>query len=74
MAQIYTKNILLQFMYKELDLFTKLEMEFAMDEDSTLLEQYKYLKEGYDLLPKVTFSPKRSVLNKVLEYSKSPVF
>lgn len=61
-------------MYKELDLFTKLEMEFAMDEDSTLLEQYKYLKEGYDLLPKVTFSPKRSVLNKILEYSKSPVF
>lgn len=74
MAQIYTNNILLQFMYKELDLFTKLEMEFAMDEDSTLLEQYKYLKEGYDLLPKVTFSPKRSVLNKILEYSKSPVF
>lgn len=61
-------------MYKELDLFTKLEMEFAMDEDSTLLEQYKYLKEGYDLLPKVTFSPKRSVINKILEYSKSPVF
>lgn len=74
MAQIYTKNILLQYMYKELDLFTKLEMEFAMDEDSTLLEQYKYLKEGYDLLPKVTFSPKRSVINKILEYSKSPVF
>lgn len=74
MAQIYTNNILLQYMYKELDLFTKLEMEFAMDEDSTLLEQYKYLKEGYDLLPKVTFSPKRSVINKILEYSKSPVF
>lgn len=70
MAQLYTKSNLIQFLYQELDLFDKLEMEFAMDEDSTLMEYYAFLKEGYDALPEVTFSPKKTTINRILEYSK----
>ncbi|MCZ2101041.1 MAG: hypothetical protein LC107_05840 [Chitinophagales bacterium] len=70
MAQLYTKSNLIQFLYQELDLFDKLEMEFAMDEDSTLMEYYAFLKEGYDTLPEVTFSPKKTTINRILEYSK----
>ncbi len=70
MAQLYTKSNIVQFIYQELDLFTKLEMEFAMEADSTLMEYYDFLKEGYNTLPKITFSPKKSLINNVLEYSK----
>ncbi|HRO08842.1 MAG TPA: hypothetical protein PK611_02835 [Saprospiraceae bacterium] len=72
MAQIYTDKLLLKLIYGELDLFTKLEMEFAMDEDSTLLKQYNQLKSGYDTLPKVTFSPKKSVIQQLLDYANTP--
>ena len=70
MAQLYTKSNIIRFIYKELDLFTKLEMEFAMEDDSTLMEYYEYLKEGYDALPKIMLSPKKSVTDRILTYSK----
>lgn len=70
MAQLYTKNNIVQIIYQELDLFSKLEMEFAMDEDSTLMEYYDYLKKGYNTLPNITFSPRKSLINSILEYSR----
>ena len=70
MAQLYTKNNIVQIIYQELDLFSKLEMEFAMDEDSTLMEYYDYLKKGYNTLPNITFSPKKPLINSILEYSR----
>lgn len=71
MTQLYTENNIIQFIYKELDLFARLEMEFAMEEDSTLLEKYEDLKEGFDALPKVLFGPKKSSIDRILEYSKA---
>jgi len=44
-------------------------MEFAMEDDSTLLESYHELMNGYTSLPKVTFSPKKSSLDAILAYS-----
>jgi hypothetical protein len=40
-----------------------------MEDDSTLLESYHELKEGFDTLPKVTFSPSKSCLDYILAYS-----
>jgi len=40
MTHDYTENNIIRFIYKECDLFEKLEMEFAMEDDSTLLESY----------------------------------
>jgi hypothetical protein len=69
MIQHYTENNIIRFIYKECDLFEKLEMEFAMEDDSTLLESYHELKEGFNTLPKVTFSPSKSCLDYILAYS-----
>ncbi len=69
MTHDYTENNIIRFIYKECDLFEKLEMEFAMEDDSTLLESYHELMNGYTSLPKVTFSPKKSSLDAILAYS-----
>ncbi|MFZ1751747.1 MAG: hypothetical protein WAU01_16220 [Saprospiraceae bacterium] len=61
----------MQFIYKECDLFEKLEMEFAMEDDSTLMETYQELYSSFQSLPKVSFSPKASTLSAILEYSKA---
>lgn len=71
MAHNYTDHNIIRFIYKECDLFEKLEMEFAMEQDSTLLEVYTDLKQGFNILPKVAFSPRKSVLDNILEYSKA---
>ncbi len=69
MIQHYTGNNIVRFIYKECDLFEKLEMEFALEDDSTLLESYHELKDGFNTLPKVTFSPPKSCLDYILAYS-----
>jgi hypothetical protein len=73
MIQHYTENNIVRFIFKECDLFEKLEMEFAMEDDSTLLESFNELKEGYNTLPKVMFSPSKPCLDYILAYSSSEV-
>jgi hypothetical protein len=69
MTHTYTDQQIIRFIYSECDLFEKLEMEFAMEDDSTLLETYHELKEGFDALPRVTFSPRKSSIDAILAYS-----
>lgn len=71
MTHTYTQNKLVRFIYKECDLFERLEMEFSMEEDSTLMESYADLKDGFNTLPKVTFSPKKKTLDAILKYSST---
>ncbi|MBK8548681.1 MAG: hypothetical protein IPL63_15405 [Saprospiraceae bacterium] len=73
MEHDYTLYPIIPFIYNELDLFARLEFEFALEEDSRLLESYYELMSGYNFLPKVTFSPSKSTLDKVLAYSTSGV-
>jgi hypothetical protein len=70
MTHHYTENQLIQFLYKECDLFDKLEMEFAMEDDSTLMETYEELQSSLNMLPKVQFSPKKDIIDALIEYSK----
>jgi hypothetical protein len=70
MTHQYTKNQLIQLLYKECDLFDKLEMEFAMEDDSTLMETYEEMQSSFNMLPKVQFSPKKSTIDALMAYSK----
>jgi len=69
MTNAYTENKIVRFIFKEVDLFERLEMEFAMEEDSTLMTSYTDLRAGFDLLPKVMFSPQKETINDILKYS-----
>lgn len=71
MIHTYTENQVIQFIFREVDLFTRLEMEFAMEDDSTLLETYHELLEAKQSLPDVRFSPSAKSINRILEYSES---
>jgi hypothetical protein len=71
MIHTYTENQVIQFIFREVDLFTRLEMEFAMEDDSTLLETYHELLEVKQSLPDVRFSPSAKSINRILEYSRS---
>jgi hypothetical protein len=73
MEHDYTYYPVIPYIYNELDLFARLEFEFALEEDSRLLEEYRDLISGYHHLPKVTFSPNKSTLDKVLAYSRETV-
>lgn len=70
MTHHYTENQLIQFIYKECDLFDKLEMEFAMEDDSTLMETYTELMTSFHMLPRVQFSPKKVALTLYLSTAK----
>lgn len=70
MKHHYTPNSIILYIYRELDLFSRLEFEFALEDDSTLLEDYRTLKKGFDKLPKVMFSPARQSVDKILAYSQ----
>ncbi|MBK9737279.1 MAG: hypothetical protein IPO92_20945 [Saprospiraceae bacterium] len=70
MKHNYTDVQLISFLYNECDLFEKLEIEFAMEDDSTLMETYAEMKQGLKVLPSVLFSPKKSSIDAILAYSK----
>jgi len=69
MKHAYTEEQLIRFMYKECDIFEKLEIEFAMEDDSTLMNSYQKLLHGIQSLPGVKFSPSKSTINNILKYS-----
>ena len=74
MAHCYTENQIIQFIYKECDLFEKLEMEFAMEDDSTMMDSVNDYLIGYKALPKVTFSPRKRSIDAILSYSASATY
>jgi hypothetical protein len=70
MAHNYTQNHLLLLYYREIDLFTRLEMEFAMEDDSTLAEAYHVLREDISRFPTCSFRPRKEITDQILAYSK----
>lgn len=73
MKHNYTDFTTIYYLYNELDLFSKLEYEFALDEDSTLVESFENMIEGRDILPEISLSPKLSVIESILAYSRQNV-
>ena len=71
MAQSYTQNDLLRFIYKETSIAEYFEIDHALENDHVLRREYEKLKKAYNALPRVQFYPSQKVLNKVLWYSKN---
>ncbi len=67
--QTYTSEDLLRFIYKETSAKESIDMAAALEKDYRLKEEYNMLKESISILPKVTFSPSRNSLKRILNYS-----
>lgn len=74
MTQASTLNSLVRLAYNELPFLERLETEFALTEDAEMLRDYEDLKASLRELPKVTFSPMQSTIDKVLRYSRNSRF
>ena len=71
MVENFTLNKLIQFIYGELPVLEKLEVEHAIDEEEVLKNAYQDLYNGYKSYPKVKFLPKKSTLKNILNYSSN---
>ena len=70
MKQDYTDFNLIGFIYKECDIFERLEIENALENDLCLKNNFDELYRSYKELPKVTFAPSMDALSNILNYSK----
>lgn len=73
MKQTYTRNDLVSYIYDELDLLSKLELENTIENDWNFKKAYEELKSGFSQLPKLRFRPSLSSVGKILQYSKQPM-
>lgn len=73
MTKIYTeqKNLLVQYIYGECDLFSTLEIEHALEENEQLRMEFLKLKKSKLALSKVKTSPSQKSVQRILNYSKS---
>jgi hypothetical protein len=62
---------ILKYLYKELSLTDHLETEYAIQENEEWKREYNSLTRAINLLPKVSFYPKRAVLSNIISYSAS---
>ncbi|MDF1694944.1 MAG: hypothetical protein P1U56_03895 [Saprospiraceae bacterium] len=68
MKHNYTEKKLIQLIYGECDIFDRLEMEYSLENNLCLKENYDELYKAYKALPKVKFSPKNSTINNIISY------
>ena len=71
MEQNYTQENLIQFIYREDSISDHFELEEAIENNIDLRSSYKEIKTAVSALPKVQFFPSKSVIEKILEYSRS---
>ncbi len=70
MAKSYTTTTLIKLLYNELGIFSKLEIEDAIENDTSLAEEYNMLKASISSLPKVKFFPKVQSVENILVFSR----
>ena len=71
MTHNYTPELLIKYVYGEADIADRLELEYGLENNAPLRDQYLDILNSYRNVPKVTFSPKKSTLDNILNYSKS---
>ena len=70
----FTNLDLIRYIYKEVTVSEKMQIESALKKDFNLFEMYNECKAAYDELPKVKFNPSTASLKAILKYSsQSPV-
>lgn len=71
MKHNYTPELLITYVYGETDIADRLELEYALENNACLRAQYLDILNSYKNVPKVTFSPQRSTLDSIMNYSQS---
>ena len=70
MMREITMNSVVRSLYKESSLTERRKFRAAATADPVLHEEMRDLKLAWQHLPKVTFSPSRKSLNRILNYSR----
>ena len=70
MKQNFTPNSLIKYLYKETTTSDRLAIEDELMDNPCLKEEFDGLFKAYKQLPKVSFSPSSSVIQKILGYSE----
>jgi hypothetical protein len=71
MEELSTQHSLIRFVYNDITFQEKEKIEREMSHNYLLRAEFEMLKEAKQLLPKVTFEPSSSVLDRILSYSKA---
>ncbi len=71
MTHNYTPELLIKYVYGETDIADRFELEDALENNAPLRAQYLDIHNSYRNLPKVAFSPKKSTLDNILNYSNT---
>lgn len=71
MEKNYTDNQILKLIYGECDLFERLEIEYAIENNLELKQVYYMLYNSYKALPKVKFLPSRKSMDNILAYANN---
>ena len=71
MTHNYTPELLIKYVYGETDIADRIELEYALENNAPLRAQYLDILNSYRNIPKVAFSPNKSTLDNILNYSKS---
>jgi len=70
MEEIYTENLLIRYLYKESDLFEKLELEDVIENDPGFRSLFSQLKNAFEMLPKAHFTPANHLVQRILLQSR----
>ncbi len=70
MEQNFTPNHLVKYLYRETTASETLAINEALNENFGLREEFEGLFQAYQQLPKVTFSPSNSAIQRILGYSQ----
>jgi hypothetical protein len=69
MAQLYTTDQLVRFVYRETGILQSLEIENAIATDAEWQGTHHELSTAKNALPNVSFAPRQSSLDAILRYS-----
>ncbi|MGB1121660.1 MAG: hypothetical protein ACPG3Z_06670, partial [Saprospiraceae bacterium] len=65
----FTEDLLVKYIYGEVSIAEKHLIEESLDNNWELHELYEAMTKSRQELPKVQFSPKKSVIENILKYS-----
>lgn len=71
MTHNYTPELLIKYVYGEYDIADRLELEYVLENNAQVRAQYLDILNSYKNVPKATFSPKKSTMASILNYSAS---
>ncbi len=69
MEETYTYLNLVQFLYHEMPAGEAVEMKYLIEGDDLLHAEFNTLLSGKSQLPKALFSPSKSSISNILQYS-----